>query len=151
MPWVRRIFVSCTGTFRNTPMNTGKNHIPQQCNSPALLHFTGRSPIWFVGIGSCLRISNGPKPKVRQSDSLILFGSSFQDETSGPDRKKPPLNKCRIRLPCAKAKAMSREGANRLLWMLFVRITALKDSKPSVANRMAGPNRRMCSGRCSMM
>ena len=57
--------------------------------------------------------------------------------------KNPPLRRCRIRFPCAKALPISLEGAWRLLWILFARMTALYDSKASVAKRMAGPKRRI--------
>lgn len=46
---------------------------------------------------------------------------------------------------------MSLEGACRLLWTLRARIRALNDSNVSVANRIEGPKRRMCSGRCKII
>ena len=63
----------------------------------------------------------------------------------------PWESKCRIRLPCANARAISQDGAWRLEWTLFSRIIALKDSKPSVANNIAGPKRRIWSGRWTRM
>lgn len=57
-------------------------------------------------------------------------------------KNKPPLRRCRIRLLCANPLAISCEGAWRLEWTLLARMTALKDSKASVANRIAGPNWR---------
>ena len=66
-------------------------------------------------------------------------------------RKNPPLSRCRTLLPCANAFAISREGARRLLWTLFALIIALNDSNPSVANKMAGPKRRICLEMWRMM
>jgi hypothetical protein len=59
----------------------------------------------------------------------------------------PPLRMWRMRLLCAKASAISRDGACRFECTLLARMMALNDSKASVANKIAGPNRRICSVR----
>ena len=98
----------------------------------------------------------GPGPIVRQWRSCWGIRMEFVglkvacipgSESKSFGTKNPPLRRWRIRLPCAKALPISLEGAWRLLWILFARMTALKDSKASVAKRMAGPKRRIWEGR----
>jgi hypothetical protein len=62
-----------------------------------------------------------------------------------------PERICRIRLPWANEYAISRDGARWFECILFARMTALKDSNASVANKAAGPNRRMWSMTCSII
>jgi len=62
-----------------------------------------------------------------------------------------PLRRWRMQLIWAKPWPISLEGVWWLLCTLWARMMALNDSKPSVANKMVGPNLRIWSTRCRMM
>ena len=135
------------------------------CYSPVFTCFLSSKPRYWVTVLGIYTKSWGPVPAFFHEDSLSKNGCCTPEaiaelEVAGKDwvwlikrgerwkLKKPPLSRWRIRLPWANAWAMSREGAWQLEWTLFAWIMALKDSKASVANRMAGPNHRIWSVRC---
>lgn len=60
-----------------------------------------------------------------------------------------PDEMCFVRSILTNRREMSRDGACRLLKVEAARNTPLKDSKRSVENRRAGPNRLMYDGRCT--
>lgn len=80
-------------------------------------------PRYSVTMFDLLTRLSGPRPAVLQSafsrengtrhdgELTRLLGSEAVSDSGGAYMKQPPLSRWQIRLPCAKARAMSRDGA----------------------------------------